>query len=224
MDPKANGSPRFSAERLAEILDLIKGSDSVELKLTIPLSAHRSTIRGLPIDPVETQPRQAFFFDTPDLDLNKAGIVVRARRIQGGEADTVVKLRPVIPNDLPDSLRRSPAFKVEFDALPTGYVCSGSLKGRSSNDEVAAAVAGEIPLAKILTKDQRTFYAKHAPRGLTLDKLVPLGPAFLLKSRFFWKRLDRNIVAEMWLYPDGSRILELSTKAAPEIGSASCRE
>ena len=26
---------------------------------------------------------------------------------------------------------------------------------------------------------------------------------------------DRRLVAEMWLYPDGSRILELSTKCAP---------
>ena len=52
-------------------------------------------MRGLPIDPVESQPRQVYFFDTPDLALSKAGIIVRARRIQGGKGDTVVKLRPV---------------------------------------------------------------------------------------------------------------------------------
>ena len=27
--------------------------------------------------------------------------------------------------------------------------------------------------------------------------------------------LDRRLVTEVWLYPDGSRILELSTKCAP---------
>ena len=29
------------------------------------------------------------------------------------------------------------------------------------------------------------------------------------------KELGRRLVGELWLYPDGSRILELSTKCAP---------
>ena len=50
---------------------------------------------------------------------------------------------------------------------------------------------------------------------------MPLGPTFLLKGRFLAKlgttrrASERPIVAEMWLYPDGSRVLELSTKCAP---------
>jgi hypothetical protein len=42
-----------------------------------------------------------------------------------------------------------------------------------------------------------------------------LGPIFVLKLKFAPKNFDRKMVAEMWLYPDGSRILELSTKCAP---------
>ena len=41
-----------------------------------------------------------------------------------------------------------------------------------------------------------------------------LGPIFVLKLRFTPEELGRRIVAEMWLYPDGSRVLELSTRAA----------
>ena len=74
---------RLSDADLAKVLELIKDADSVELKLTVPTRAQRATIRGLPLDPVEAQPRQVFFFDTPDLALNKAGVIVRARRIQG---------------------------------------------------------------------------------------------------------------------------------------------
>ena len=84
--------PRLSDAELVRVMHLIKGSDSVELKVTVPDSSQRATIRGLPIDPVEAQPRQIFFFDTPDLALDQAGLVVRARRIQGGRGDTVVKL------------------------------------------------------------------------------------------------------------------------------------
>jgi hypothetical protein len=200
---------------------LIKGADSVELKVTIPASAHRTTIVGLPLDPVEAQPRQVFFFDTPDLALNQAGVVVRARRIQGGRGDSVVKLRPVVPAELPPELRRSPGFNVEVDVLPGGYVCSASFKGRSSGQEVHDAVTGVVPLRTIFSKEQRAFYTAHAPAGIELDSLVPLGPTFVLKERFRAdtgvqaQSVDRLMVAELWLYPDGSRILELSTRCRP---------
>lgn len=209
------GARRMSDEDVAKVLDLVKGSDSVELKVTIPQTAHRATLRGLPLDPVEAQPRQVFFFDTPDLALNKAGIVVRARRIAGGRGDTVIKLRPVVPADLSPEIRKAVSFNVEVDVMPGGYVCSGSFKGRSTGQEIRDALDGKQPLRKIFTKDQRAFFADHAPAGIELDALVPLGPTFILKARFTPAELGRSIVAELWLYPDGSRILELSTKCLP---------
>jgi hypothetical protein len=45
--------------------------------------------------------------------------------------------------------------------------------------------------------------------------LSVLGPITLLKLKFSPKNLGRAMVAELWLYPDGSRILELSTKCPP---------
>jgi hypothetical protein len=38
--------------------------------------------------------------------LDAAGVVVRARRVQDGDGDTVVKLRPVNPEDIPEDVRR----------------------------------------------------------------------------------------------------------------------
>jgi hypothetical protein len=103
--------PRIPSEQMGTLLELIRGADSVELKLTVPAASQRATIATLPLDPVEAQPRQVFFFDTPDLALNRAGVVVRARRRQGVRGDTVVKLRPVVPGDLSAAIRRSPAFR-----------------------------------------------------------------------------------------------------------------
>ena len=212
---RAKPAPRLSDQQLLDLMALVKGADSVELKLTVPTEAHRATIDGLGLDPVEAQARQVFFFDTPDLALDKAGVVVRARRIAGGKADTVVKLRPVDPPTLPPELRKNPSFNVEVDVLPGGFVCSGSFKGRSTNDEVRDAVRGDRPLRKIFSKDQRAFFAQHAPEGLSLDALVPLGPTFILKAVITPTELGRRFVAEVWLYPDGTRILELSTKCQP---------
>jgi hypothetical protein len=215
MSPRTAAPRRLSDADLVRMMALIKDADSVELKVTVPSDSHRATVQNLPIDPVEAQPRQVFFFDTPDLALDKAGLVVRARRRQGGRADTVIKLRPVVPSTLSEEFRYSGSFNVEVDALPGGFICSGSMKGRTTGQLVRDAVAGQTPLRKIFTKEQRAFYGAYAPKGIDLDGLVPLGPTFILKAVFIPKALQRPFVAEMWLYPDGSRILELSTKCAP---------
>ncbi|MGH3052483.1 MAG: adenylate cyclase, partial [Gaiellaceae bacterium] len=115
---------------------------------------------------------------------------------------------------LPARVRRSPEFGVEVDAMPGGFVCSGSMKGTPRTD-VREAVAGKRRLRELFSKAQRAFYAEHAPEGVALDDLSILGPLFVLKLKFAPKEFDRKLVAEMWLYPDNSRILELSTKCAP---------
>ena len=203
----------LSHEQIAEMLDLLKDSDSVELKLTVPEHDQRSAVVALGLDPLEAQIRQVFFFETPGLALDKLGVVVRARRVQGKGDDSVVKLRPVVPDQMPDELRRSPAFRVEVDALPGGFVCSGTLKRTLDSGEVQRVVSGERPLRKLYSKQQRAYFAEHAP-GIELDDLSMLGPIFVLKLRFTPEELGRRIVAEMWIYPDGSRVLELSTRAA----------
>ena len=202
-------------EELARLLELIRGANSVELKLTVPDDAQRSTIAALGVDPLEAQIRQVFFFDTPDLALSEAGVVARVRRIQGREADSVVKLRPVVPDELPDEVRGSSSFVVEVDAMPGGYVCSASLKGKARSGAVLKSVSGEKKLSKLFSADQRAFFAAHAPEGLAIDDLSVLGPIFVLKGKLPPREFSRRIVVEMWLYPDGSRILELSTKSTP---------
>jgi hypothetical protein len=206
--------PRLSDAELARLNELIKDSDSVELKLTVPESDHRSAVVALKMDPLEAQIRQVFFFDTPDLTLNQAGVVVRARRVQKKGDDSVVKLRPVVPGDLPGRVRKSPEFGVEVDAMPGGFVCSGTMKGVPKTD-VRETLTGKGRVRDLFSKSQRAFYEEHAPEGLAIDDLAVLGPIFVLKLKFTPKEFARKMVAEMWLYPDNSRILELSTKCAP---------
>ena len=206
----------LSDDDLQQVLALSSGSDSVELKLTVPDTEHRSAIEALELDPLDAQIRLVSFFDTPDLALNQRGLIVRARRVQGREDDTVVKLRPVVPDDLPDQLRSTPGMLVELDAMPGGYVCSASMKGRLSGDtDVKKVIRGKRATRKLFSKPQRAFYAEHAPEGLELDDLTLLGPIFVLKVKSAPRGFDRKMVTELWLYPDGSRILELSTKCPP---------
>jgi hypothetical protein len=202
-------------EELGELIELTKGADTVELKLTVPVSDRSRGAAALGVDPLDAQIRQVYFFDTPELTLNKKGVVVRARRVQGKGDDTVVKLRPVVPNELPAELRRSPNFGVEVDAMPGGFVCSGSMKRALKTADVRDAVLGNRPVRKLYSKEQRSLYSAHAPAGLELDDLSILGPISVLKLKFAPEGYDRKLVAELWLYPDNSMILELSTKCAP---------
>jgi hypothetical protein len=208
-------APRLTDDELQQLLALTKESDSVELKLTVPDSQRWTTVQALEMDPLDAQIRQVYFFDTPDLVLNGHGLVVRARRVQGRGDDSVVKLRPVVPEQLPGRMRKSRDLVVEVDAMPGGFVCSASMKRRMAGTDVKAVAAGERAIRKLFSKDQRSFYAAHAPEGLELDDLAVLGPITVLKLAFSPRQLGRKLVAELWFYPDGSRILELSTKCAP---------
>jgi hypothetical protein len=206
---------QLDGKQLAELMKLISDADSVELKMTVPDADSRSTIRALELDPIEAQIRQVVFFDTPDLVLNDRGLVVRARRSQGAPDDSVIKLRPVVPSELPDELRRTTDFNVEVDAMPGGYVCSASYKGKVSGGDVKQVLQGGQRIRKLFSKPQRAFYDQHAPEGILLDDLSVLGPITVLKLKWQPADFKRRMVAELWFYPDGSRILELSTKCVP---------
>ena len=208
-------APTLTAEQAAEVFRLIKRSDTVELKLTVPDTDHRSAVAALEMDVLDAQIRQVMFFDTPDLTLNGHGLVLRARRVQGREGDSVVKLRPIDPADVSSEVRKSPNFGIEVDAMPGGFVCSGSMKARLDDLRVKESLAGVRPINKVFTKEQRHFFEAHAPADVQLGDLSRLGPINVLKLKFTPRDLGRRMVAELWFYPDGSRLLELSTKCLP---------
>ena len=68
----------LSDDQVASMLALSKDADSVELKLTVPASDHQATIAALDMDALNSQIRQVYFFETPDLSLSANGVVVRA--------------------------------------------------------------------------------------------------------------------------------------------------
>ena len=174
----------LTESQMREFFALVKGADSVELKLTVPGDDHRAAIQALGMDPLNAQIRQVYFYDTPDLTLNAAGLVVRSRRIQGKGGDTVVKLRPVQPDELSRELRKNPSVNVEVDAMPGGFVCSASFKGVTGINDPREVAAGNATIKSLFSKDQRMFYREHAPEGLDMNDLLVLGPEVPELDRF----------------------------------------
>jgi hypothetical protein len=214
-DQASEAAPRLDDDQVGELLALTRGADSVELKLTVAEEHRYATLTALGIDPLDAYIRQVFFFDTADLALDDAGVVVRARRSQGRPDDSVVKLRPVVPENLEAAQRESEDFVVEVDAMPGGFVCSASFKGELSKPRVKHAIAGEIPQRKVFSSAQRGFYETHAPEGVEIDDLLVLGPVTVFKLKTAPEDLRHKLAVELWNYPDGTRILELSTKCPP---------
>ena len=99
--------------------------------------------------------------------------------------------------------------------MPGGYVCSASLKGTLPAEAVLAIGVGRKGTEHDVLHGAAGVLLGARARGLAIDDLSVLGPIFVLKLKLPKKTFSRRIVVEMWLYPDGSRILELSTKALP---------
>ena len=204
----------WTAEERQRLLSLLDHVDSVELKMSVPDADRHSAVAALDLDPLDADLVQVWFFDTPDLELEAGGVIVRVRRTRTRD-DATVKLRPVIPDEIPADLRARSGFGVEIDALPTGFVCSGRLKKKLKPGTVRSTLRAGDPPRVLFSKAQRAFFEQIAPPGLDLDRVQPLGPITVLKLAFVPEDFDRRMVAELWTYPDGSRILELSTKCKP---------
>jgi hypothetical protein len=208
------GLASMSRDQLLGMMTDLTGVRSVELKLNIPAD-QRMALRRIGIDPLEGKIREVTFFDTPDLTLFHNGVVVRARRTQNADDDTVVKLRPVRPSALPPKIQASKNLKVEMDVTRGSYVVSASLKGSRSSGAVLKAIAGERPLEHLFSKEQRAFFADHSP-GVGWDDLMPLGPIYITLLKFVPSGFGRRVTLEQWHYPGEVPLVEMSTKTTPD--------
>ena len=98
--------------------------------------------------------------------------------------------------------------------MPGGFVCSGSFKAKLRHRRGQGSDARRRPDRGALQQEAARLLRDCAPDGISIDDLAILGPITVMKLKFSPDGYDGRMVAELWFYPDGSRILELSTKAA----------
>jgi hypothetical protein len=187
----------------------VRRAGRVELKIIVPDGCHRTLLAALH---GTTRARTVYYLDTVDLDLAARGLVVRART--GGRVDSVVKLRGAEPRGR--SRRRFPNLTVEVDALPEHSWWTTAVAQDLRPSAVRAAVHGRRPLRTLLSGEQRRFLRDHARGGPALDDLVVHGPVLVTRTAGRGSGICGRLVLESWVYPDGSRLLEVSTKCRPE--------
>jgi hypothetical protein len=203
-------------DELVQLLSLSRKADRVELKLTVPGPAQDATCAALGVDFARGCTQRVYYLDTDDRALQRDGLVVRVRSIKHRPGDSVIKLRPVSPGSIPAALRRSRQFVVDVDAMPGSYVCSGALKARLGRHDVERAMARRLPLRTLFSRPQLRLLAAHLPAKVGIDDLAVFGPVDARRRKLVPDGLDRPLLVEQWTFPDGSRILELSTRCPPD--------
>jgi hypothetical protein len=186
-------------------------SARAELKITIAPSDIRSARYRLSLVNAQSQERQIWFFDTPALDLYEAGVILRAREINGEPDDSTVKLRPFELADLATQFRTLDGLKCEVDRLPDTATPSCSLKVEQDSGEIAAVGRGERDIDQLFSSEQEAMFATYGP-AIDWSSLAALGP---IRARVWTLRSDAlidKVTAELWYMPDGSQTLELSMK------------
>jgi hypothetical protein len=186
----------------------VGGAGRVELKIIVPAGCRRTLLTALH---GTTRSRTVYYLDTEGLDLAARGLVVRART--GGRVDSVVKLRGPEPDT---RRRRYPNLTVEVDALPEHSWWTTAVARDLRPSAVRAAVCGRRPLRSLLSGEQRRFLRDHAVDGPGPDDLVVHGPVLVTRTAGRGSGIVGRLVLESWVYPDGSRLLEVSTKCRPD--------
>ena len=167
----ATKARKLSDQDLAELIALTKGADSVEPQADGAGLRPSRGAAALGVDPRRSD-SAGLLLRHAGADAQRAGVVVRARRVQGKGDDTVVKLRPVVPKELPAELRRSPNFGVEVDAMPGGFVCSGSMKRAEDSRRPGRGVGGAGRSASSTPRSSGRCTPRTHPRaraGRSLD-------------------------------------------------------
>jgi hypothetical protein len=189
--------------------------EAVELKITVREEQEGPARRALELDEVAPEARRVYFFDTQDLDLVKAGLVLRARVIRDAADDSTVKLRPVVPDRIEERFKRMEGFEIELDAVGDTLTCSAKLGAGQRRDEIDEVAAGTRPLRRLFSEDQERLIDAYAPRGVDWAELSVLGPIQVRKWELEPKGFPHEVTVEEWVLPDGSNLIELSIKVEP---------
>jgi hypothetical protein len=197
----------------------VSGTNAIEIKVTIPeMQVDSSLARfGLTVD--NDEERYIYFFDTPELDLHRAGIITRARRVVGDQHDSTVKFRPVVPEKVAAKWLTFRDFKIEADASERAVTRSASFSMPVAKGMIKRIAAGKKSIAALFTPEQRKFLLRMARRKIDFSRMTVFGPLRAHRWRFDDPGCPWPITAELWVREDGARLMEVSIKA-PAVQAA----
>lgn len=190
--------------------------DAVEIKVTIRPDQELRAARAMEVDEDTAEVRVIYFYDTPHLDLLKAGVALRARLVKGDDDDSTVKFRPVKADAIADEWRQTEGFKLEADCVGNRVVCSASLTVVQQRDEIEEVAKGERAIARLFSSDQERFLGDFYQGKVDFEELRVLGPIRVLRWKLEHKGFPYQLTIEEWRLPNGDDLVEASIKVPPD--------
>lgn len=188
------------------------GTDAVEIKATIEQKQIAKAMRYLGVTDASGEKRVIVFFDTPDLQMFKSGLILRARRKIGQQHDSTIKFRPLLPEDISAKWHKMSGFKFEADATAKTFARSASLTCDVAKGLIKSVTAAEKSASVLFNKQQQRFIAELSRKPCDLNSLTALGPLDAVSWKIDHPGLPWPFVAELWIRPDGAKILEASVR------------
>jgi len=186
--------------------------DAVEIKRTIRPDQELRAVRAMEVDEDTADVRLIYFYDTPDLDLFKAGVVLRARLVKGDADDSTVKFRPVEAVSISKDWRRLKGFKLEADWVGDHAVCSASLTELQQRGEIDKVAKGSRAIGKLFSNDQERFLSELCRSPLDFGELRVMGPIRGLRWKSKHETFPHELTLEEWRLPHGEDLVEVSIK------------
>jgi hypothetical protein len=199
------------------------GVKTVEIKVTIRPDEELKAIRALALHENSAQVRDIYFYDTPKLKLYKAGLVLRARRVDDAKDDSTVKFRPVEMGMITKRWRRLQGFKMEADCVGKKEICSASLTVPQDRAEIDKVAKGTRSIRQLFSQEQEDFIKKFY-REINFDELCALGPIGVLRWQSEQEKFPYELTVEEWRLPDCEVLVEVSIKTPLEAKARACKD
>lgn len=154
----------------------------------------------------ENEQRAIYFYDTPELEMFSKGLLLRARKMGDGSADSTVLSRFTNASDGP-----LPDMRCAKDGVSATSVCT--LRQESEGDEIDEVADGKSEIGRLFSKEQRAF-AKHVSPKLEMSNLSVFGPIQGRVWRPEVNEIDGSVTLEEWMLPNGASVVTISVKTA----------
>jgi hypothetical protein len=205
-------TPRGRATQ-GKVARAVAGAEAIEIKATIPEPQIAAALAHFGMTAHNDEERFIYFFDTPQLDGLKVGLIARARRVVGDDHDSTLKFRPVDPAKVDRRWHKYRDFKIEVDASEKGMVRSASFSMPVEKGLIKRVAAGERPIRSLFTDEQIEFLREMTASPIDYERVVMLGPIRAHRWQHEDPACPWPITAELWRRADGERLMELSIKA-----------
>jgi hypothetical protein len=194
------------------------GDENVELKIDLADPAAALASLGFTDSAAATQ-RDVWFYDTAQLGLYDAGVILRARKVHGGADDSTVKARPMFASEVPAGWLARPGAKCEVDRLLDRQSSACSLTRDVAAGQIDDTGNGRAPISSLFDGEQLIFLGS-VDGAVDLSSLLTLGPIASTVWEIAPAELAAPLSFERWILRDGSVLLEVSTRVPHDAGDS----